>query len=478
MNKGVSPEWEAAAAASEATLSEPGPLDVVKRGGLTSLPLLQFIPALSPRFGIPYHLADWCGLLERAVSEPIRALCTVPIRHYKTWTTLHGIVWQLLRVPDLRVVLLTHDFERANAIGKDLRQLAEAAGCGPTRGYNTITEWRNKDDGGVVAMSAGQSKLGYDCHELIFDDPLDEHSAYSAEARQTADDAISHYTARCQRRGKRGPVLGVASVWHPDDPHGRRRQRKAQQWSYVKHEAIIDEGLETERAFAPDVIALDELKKIREELKEQDPSERLWWAQFMGEPRLPGTDIKEPARYIDVPSWPGFRMGMGLDLSYSSGKQSDWFALAVCRFYGSQVFVQLVERVKTEMEDIEARIKAAYLRFGNMPTFSYMSGPEKGVAHYMHSTPHNIPVQVMPARWSKKIRAQNTIDRWNAGNVQFPLHAAWNVDAVILRGKGFTGLDGIGDDDEMDALVSCVDGVLGASGSMGSGPKKFGERRY
>ena len=106
---------------------------------------------------------------------------------------------------------------------------------------------------------------------LIVDDPLDEHGADNPKVREDVDEAISLYTARCMKAGKRGPVLIVASRFHPDDPIGRRLQRTAVDWVYVHHAALLDEGTPGERAFAPLVWPVEELKRVRLELAEKDP---------------------------------------------------------------------------------------------------------------------------------------------------------------------------------------------------------------
>ena len=257
-----------------------------KGPALALLPLMLLIPALSPQHEPPTHLEKWCALIERSLTEPIRALCSIPVRHYKTETTVHGIAWLLMRDPTLRIVFLTHSFEAAAKWSKRIRQLCEAtdkrAGVpkgtyGPTRGWDTIAEWRNESGGGVVVMSADQSKIGYDCHLLIVDDAIDEHGAEDPEVREAVDAAIVFYSARCMRRGKAGAVFIVASRFHPDDPTGRRLARTAIRWIYVHHAAIEYwcRGCETkqstekalcevcgsyteERAFAPNVWGLDE----------------------------------------------------------------------------------------------------------------------------------------------------------------------------------------------------------------------------
>ena len=178
----------------------------------------------------------------------------MPIRHFKTQTALHGIVWLLCKDPSARWLLLTHSHDRAVWLGKRARKLAEVAQVGPVTGQNTIEDWSNRHGGGIVVMSAEQSKLGYDVHGVFFDDPMDEHASMDFERREAVDETINHYTARCMRRGQPGPVLGAMSRWHPDDPIGQRLLRTAAHWNHIHYPAVIDEGLPNERAFAPDVL--------------------------------------------------------------------------------------------------------------------------------------------------------------------------------------------------------------------------------
>jgi phage terminase large subunit-like protein len=440
---------------------------------LASLSLLEFIPALSPEFSAPYHLARWCELIEAALRGGVRGLCAVPIRHHKTETTIHGIAWMLVQDPTLRIILMVADHEVATLRGKRIRTVCEAAGVGPERGQNIILSWSNAQGGGVQVMSAKQSRLGQDCDALIFDDPLSEHDADTPEVRHDVDMAIAHYTARAGRTGgKRGSVLGVMSRWHPDDPIGRRLAREAVRWVYVHARAIDDEGLPIERAFAADVMPLSELKLRREELKEADPSERLWWAQFQNEPRADGGELfKVPARYITIPDYAGFRDGIGIDCAYSTKKTADYFAIVAVRFWGSTGYVRHVERFRADHGEAEARVRIARASYGgHAAIFSYMSGPEIGGARYLIE--RGLPIEIMGARYDKRTRAQKTIDRWNAGKILVPEHAPW-LTGFLGRAAQFRGIDG-DEDDEIDALVSVVDGMT----FSGPAPISLGRWRY
>lgn len=439
---------------------------------LAELTLLDLIPEISPEFRSPYHLRDWCDLIERAANgETVRGLCALPIRHFKTETTEHGAVRILLKDPTTPIIYLTHSHERANILGKRIRELAFAAGVGPARGHNVITQWQNEQGGGVVVMSAEMSRLGYNCGCLIADDPLDEYGADDPKVREATDHTIAHYTARCMRKGKPGPVLIVMSRWHPDDIIGRRLLRTARQWEYVHQPAILDEGLPEERAFAPEVWPLDELKAMRAELAEKDPTERLWWAQLMGEPRPMGTDLFGPATfYKELPTWGGYRKGFGVDMAYTVGEGADWFARAAARAYATKLYVLDVTRHKIDAHLIESTCKSDMNKYGRAPFFSYMSGPEIGLARVLQE--RGVPIGIMKARYNKLVRAQRTIKRWNQGDILLPEGALW-VPGFVHRVSCFRGHEKDTDDDEVDALVSLADGVLGSA--VAGGPMTMGK---
>src|SRR3990167_4530137 len=73
-----------------------------------ALDLLDFVPAISPRFDRPsplHHLAD---VLERTEREPVRAIVNLPPRHSKTETLLHYIAWRLKRRPWETIAYVTY----------------------------------------------------------------------------------------------------------------------------------------------------------------------------------------------------------------------------------------------------------------------------------------------------------------------------------------------------------------------------------
>jgi predicted phage terminase large subunit-like protein len=233
---------------------------------------------------------------------------------------------------------------------------------------------------------------------------------------------------------------------------------------------------------------LEELDKRRAELAEADPTERLWYAQFQNDPLPDSLGLfKQPSRYTELPSGP-FRTLIGIDMSYSPARRADHFALVVMKVFTQPVsevaadgtarmivaevaYVVAVWRERWDPAMVDRVTHLARAMFPGGKMYSYMSGPEIGIAHYLAEK--GIAVDVIPARYSKRQRAQKSIDKANAARILFPASAPW-VEPMIARMILFTGADNAGDDDEVDALVSAVDGgMLQAPSTF----KTFGKRR-
>ena len=107
--------------------------------------------------------------------------------------------------------------------------------------------------------------------------------------------------------------------------------------------------------------------------------------------------------------------------------------------------------------------------YGHGAIYSYVAGPEIGAVRYFAQ--NGIEIQGMPARFNKRVRAQRTIDLWNAGKILIPERAPW-VASFLERTYSFRGIEGDADD-EIDALVSAADGGMWSAGV----PRAFGSPR-
>jgi hypothetical protein len=423
--------------------------------------LIDWVGQCGPDMGRPVWLSDMCEMLERAARGGVRGLVSCPVRHYKTTTLMCAIARWLRMDPTLRVIYMSYTITRAQEVGKDIRDLCKRMGVTIERGHDTIATWRTPEGGGVDVMSGQQSRLGADVDILLVDDPYESgEECDKPEVRDAVDATILHYTMRLSRGGS---AVLVMSRFHPDDAIGRRLERRAEQWEYIHKRAVdVVDGVEV--ALAPEVRTLEEMARIRAAMLEVDPLERLWYAQWQNEPRTPNATLfKTPLRYGALPDWPGFRDGIGIDMAYSPKKAADWFAIVVVRVWASQMYVRSVDRFKADEGLGETMIRSAWEIYGKCQIYSYMSGPEIGIAHNLFTK--GIQVNVLPARFNKLIRARKTIDRNNGsdkipGRILVPDHAPWAAN-FVKRLTFWRGLDG-DEDDEIDGLVSVHDGMFGA----------------
>jgi hypothetical protein len=426
--------------------------------------LLDFIPLCGP-WAAPYHLADWVEYLERAPFGDLRLLCAVPIRHYKTTTAMCAIAWWLLRFPRLRIMYMSYSEHRVLHVGKKIRDLCDRMGVHPARGYDTILDWSNDAGGGVRCLSADQSNLGGDVDVLLWDDPIGTFAqADSPEHREKVDENIGLYTYRLQPRGS---SIGIMSPMHPDDPLGRRLERKSPRWERIIHPAILDLDGPEERAWAPDVRTLEKLKADRVAEAERDPTERIFFSQTMCSPKYPGGSMfrADPLRYSALPTYPGWRTFYGLDMAFSQAKYADYAAVVAFRAWGNKAFLLYAERFAYDAGLIQAKLHAVRALYGEGPIFSYISGPEIEAVRHLNAA--GLPVAALHAGANKLWRSEKPRAWWNAGNVLIPDDAKFN--AFVARCASFRGFEG-DPDDEVDALTSALmGGMLWSDGTSPTG---------
>lgn len=421
---------------------------------LADLSLIELVPALRPDWKPPYHLAEWCTAIEGALKGEAREMCSVPFQHWKSTTTLCGVVWLLLRKPDISIVLMTHSHEKAKAMGKDLRELFKLAGLTMKKGFDTIEDYQTEQGGRVVVMSAEQSKLGYPNDVLLVDDPLDETEYMLKDTRDRVDSTIALYTARGATH--LDSVLIVASRWDLDDPIGRRLKRTG--WHYYCQPGIIGLGTSDERAFAPEVLDLRGHRKMRAEWAEVDPSERKWMAQvqndplpaelgfFSGDPPDFRGDVSKDAHVI-----------FGVDAAFTSSRKADFFAVVGGVLHGDACAVFHAHRHQRGLVAGLRTLAALKIAWPNSRFVSYVSGAEKGIYDALFQE-GGIEVEQMPARWSKGYRAQKSAKRWRDGQLLVRRGESW-TGPLIAECHAFDGRDD-DIDDQVDGMVAMHDALM------------------
>ena len=439
---------------------KPAPKDV---------PLIEWIPRYLTHENLPpLHLQPFPDLLDRCLTEPMRILCSVTIRHWKSETVRRFVCKAMMLRPTLHIIVMTHTASYARKYGNALRDLCRMRGVQIQTGRDTIQDWETCQGGSVFVMTHEQGALGRPCDILIVDDPFANfEEALSEDARDSVDRIIASYTSRLNRGGS---TVILMSRLHPDDPIGRRERLAEWAASQVQLSAILDEGRTTERALCPQIMTLEELRMKRRELAESDPLEIEWWCQFMNRPPETGYGLftGTPQLVMQVPDWSSARICIGIDAAFSIENPRDNFAAVVLAESGP--FVYVVEVIKHARGTIEMAASLTRLRdkYPGARMASYVSGPEVGTYQLLMQDPYFFNIERMPAKWDKSYRARSSAAAWSRGEVRLVM-GAWNKPFVRELTQ-FTGAHG-GRDDQADAFVSGYDALVGQRGA-----REFGNR--
>jgi phage terminase large subunit-like protein len=348
------------------------------------------------------------------------------------------------------------EHSRAEWLGEQLRVLRDRAEIKVLRGQDTKRNWTTPEGGGVSVLSVGQSAIGYDCALFVADDPITEHGFGDPKVRDEVDEAIAFYAGRSLVAGRRGSVLILMSRGDLDDPFARW---KARGWECVESPAIIDMGLPTERAFAPNVFELKVLHEIRSLMQIQDPSLRVWESQWMGNP-LAFADgffggqtpwLGELDAYTPII--------FGVDAAFTTGKKSDYFAAVGMGIVGRHRPIFRVIRHRRGLTEAIESLTMLRDEYPKARFTTYASGPEIGVYHALSD--RGIYVEVQHARWNKATRASKAAQAWRQGLIPVRLGELW-TGPYLSEMHSFSGNE-VQVDDQVDATVAAYDASQGSA---------------
>lgn len=416
----------------------------------TELELLDFIPAVSPRYERPDHLAQIAELFERALNESVRALVSVPPQFAKTETILHGVARNLGRKPWLRNAYASYGSRLSTKKSRQCRDIAIAAGVTLRDDAQAVSDWQTTDGGGLVATGIRLPLTGSPVDGiLVIDDPhKDRADAESALARERV---FEWYTSTAEARVHPGASVIVCHTrWNEDDLIGRLSKLVDEKgkpvWQVINLPAILPDGttLWHQRPIAF-------LEQRRRSVGEYD-----WWSQYMGSPRPRGSSVFRGTRFYDeLPV--RYRIGKGVDLASTAKTRADWSAGVVLvredRPGEDPLFYVVdVRRKQCEVPTFAAELEAVDASWpGSWHWFC--STTERGTAQLL--TARGVYVDAELATADKFVRAGPIAAAWNAGRVLVPRKAPW-LKAFVDEIGAFTG---VGDrhDDQVDALASAFE---------------------
>lgn len=255
------------------------------KGSIAQTSLADFVPRISPSFAPPLHLVPLLDAFDRAEREPIRVCLSVPPRHSKTETVLHGIARLLARHPDWTIGYVSYAADIARSKSRQIRDYAAAAGVELRQDSKALHEWRTPQGGGVLATGIGGPLTGHGLRLLVVDDPHKNRQEADSPAIQQRIHQWFTSTA-LTRVEPGGSAIVVHTRWHRGDLIGRLSADEEVEWQIVSLPAIDSHG----DALWPERWPLAELLKRRAEILDYD-----WDSLFQQSPK--------PRKGLVYPEW-------------------------------------------------------------------------------------------------------------------------------------------------------------------------------
>lgn len=424
-----------------------------------TLPLVDYVHALSPRWDAPRHLAQVASLFERATrGETVRACVSVPAQFGKTTLVQHGLVQTLEQHPDWPLTYASYAAEIAYDKSKETRDLARDAGLTLREDTAAAGRWKLTQGGGLLSTGIGGPLTGYASRLVVVDDP--HKNREEAESRRERDKVEGWLRSTALTRiAPGGSCIVVHTRWHPDDLIGRLA---LDGWEVVNIPALDADDRSIWEEHRP-----REFLRMRE--RELGPYE--WAALMMGNPRLRGGAVFTalPTHYTAAPS--ELAKSIGLDLAYSARTSADWSVAVVMGRLGTgpdaRFYVLDVLRHQERAPEFAERLARLKARHPLTRTRIYAGGTERGALDFLAlPAPRGVgmSIDVKHALGDKYSRATPFAAAWNAGRVMVPEDAHWSREFVDELGR-FTGQNDP-HDDQVDAAAAAFD-VLAESHDVG-----------
>lgn len=410
------------------------------------IPLLDFIPQLSPRFASPLHLAPLAELFQRiADGEQVRAVTNVPPRHGKTELLLHGGTWLLLQNPALQLCYASHGQRIAEKKSRRMRELSRRAGVPLSVDSKSRSDWRTDvEEGGTWATSPSGAVTGEGFDVEILDDLTPGRAAAESAANR---DRINEWliSDALTRLEPGGSVILNQTRWHPDDPAGRAL---ALGWEHVNLRALDDK----DRPLWPERWSFTELDRIRDTMGGPDGYE--WTSLYQGSPRGRGARVFGDVHFYDeLPDLSTCSISVGLDFAYSTRTSADFSVAVVMAEHAGRYYVLNVIRVHEEPRSFRTRLQLIREQHPRAIACAYAAATEQGGIEFVREG--GVPIDGRIATLDKFSRAIPVVAAWNTGRILLPRKAPW-LDAFVSELCNFTGVKDR-HDDQVDALAAAFD---------------------
>lgn len=415
--------------------------------------LLDTIPRITPAFTRPAHLLPLAQAFARAKYEPVRVLISVPPRHSKTETILHGAAWWLMDRPQDTIAYVSYAANIAQSKSRRMRDMALRVGVALRQDSKATHEWRTLQGGGVLATGVGGPLTGQGANLLVIDDPTKNRE--EAESPIIRENVWEWFTSTAMTRVEPGgSVIVCHTRWHDDDLIGRLQE--AGGWEYLNLAALAnDDDPVNVKALWPERWSVPELVKRRREVGEYD-----WASLYQGNPRPKGGRMfREPVRYkhslVSDPNAKA-KIIIGVDPAATEKTSADYSVAVVLAAVGKPGTVDFrADILEVWRGQVEIpRLLQECLRLSKKwaaPLAIEAVGGFKAVPQMLKQLDRTARIFEIHPLGDKFTRALPIAAAWNDGRVRVPMEAPWLADFISEVTK-FTGVKDA-KDDQVDALA-------------------------
>lgn len=415
----------------------------------------DFIRRVSPHHPPPPHIRPLISAIERARWKPIRLLVSMPPRHAKTVTILHGLAWWIQNSPYDTCGYVSYSDRQALSKSRICRALAEIAGLTVSGDSAAASEWRTQEGGGLIAAGAMAGITGQGVHGLmVVDDPY--------KNREEADSAIIRekiwetFNEVVYTRLEGASVIVCHTRWHEDDLIARLGELGG--WEYINLPALAEEkdpiGRMPGDALWPDNFDAAKLNAIRSQIGEWS-----FAALYQGQPRPRGHTLFGQESYHTDNSLDGHRLVIYADPAASEKTTADYSVMMCMAVKGSAEKqsgkVLDMWRGQVTVPEFARKLRAFQLAYGEVPVCVESVGGFKAVPQILREIDKSLRVEEDQPKGDKFQRAQAVAAAWNdnPGRVTVPQGAPWLRD-FLAEVKTFSGVNDA-HDDQVDCLSGC-----------------------
>jgi predicted phage terminase large subunit-like protein len=417
-------------------------------------PLRGFMERVSPHLPPPRHLQPLIDILESCRLRRREVCVSMPPRHAKTTTLVHGLGWWASRFPSDTSAYFSYSDTQGRSKSRLARAIAERAGVPIDPGKNATNEWRTTAGGGLLAGGIGGALTGHGIQGIFgIDDPYKNRE--EADSPVIREKVWEWFTEVAYTRLEGASMVVTHTRWHEDDLIGRLA---AQGWEVVNVPAIAE---------ADDVLG----RRPGEELWDRFPISRLrsilatigdfsFAALYQGRPRPRGHQIFGEPTYYDPSSFriDGKRIVIAIDPAASEKTSADYSVLLVLAVEPEpakkpelrKAWVLHVHRAQKSVPEFAKDALEIQRRYGMAKIHVETVAGFKAVPQIMRELAPGIAVEDHDPDGDKFQRAQPVAAAWSGGRLLVPTSAPWLKD-FLAEVRAFTGV-GSRKDDQVDAL--------------------------